>query len=167
MTSETTEMKVVFDDIKLQVTKCYPEPEIFNQLMLEINSTPAIYSFHRHEKFEQNLSIGAMNFNQIVFRERVPETVLVFFVYTDALLGKYNKNPLEFPNLDVSKVKKNEYLCVCVYVCVYIFILFRCIYNAKVSPTHSILTNHSNGILVLRKHRFAGNIWNCYVLAGN
>lgn len=104
MCSEEKEMKVVFEEISLRVTKSYLEPEIFNQLMTVLNSVPAVYNFHRHDKFEQNIPIGARNFHEKMFSERVPETVMVFFVYTDALLGKYDKNPLEFPDLDVSKV---------------------------------------------------------------
>lgn len=109
MCDKSKEMKVVFDDIKLRVTKNYLEPEIFNQLMSEMLVSPAVYNFHRHDKYEQNLPIGAMNFQEVIFKERVPETVFLFFIFTEALLGNHQKNPLQFHDLDVSKVRAHTF----------------------------------------------------------
>ena len=98
--------KIVFHDLKLHVRRVTMTPELMRDHDARFNAKElAIFPFARTDIKTITISKGQSDqHTNNIYRQRIPNSVIIFFVDSQAFSGTPSKNPLNFQNFGISKV---------------------------------------------------------------
>lgn len=98
--------KIVFSDLKLHVRRVTMTPELMRDHDARFNAKElAIFPFARTDIKTITISKGlSVQHTNNIYRQRIPNSVIIFFVDSHAFSGVASKNPLNFQNFQISKL---------------------------------------------------------------
>jgi len=100
------EYKVVFHDLKLHVRRITMTPELLRDHDARFNAKElALFPFARTDIKTISIGIGqSETHTNNIYRQRIPNSVIIFFVDSQAFSGSKKKSPLNFQNFNINKV---------------------------------------------------------------
>ena len=105
-TDNSRQYRVLFHDLKLHVNRItMTEPLILDHERRFRAGQLASFPYIRTDVMYKNIPTGSSSFQtQNIFRTKLPNSCIVFFVNQEALTGSALKDPLNFEHFDVAKL---------------------------------------------------------------
>lgn len=98
--------KLTFHSLKMHLRRVTMTPELLLEHDNRFRSKdPAIFPFARTDIKTITIGIGSTEqHTNNIYRQRIPNSVMIYFVQSTAFTGNPKKNPLNFQNFNVAKV---------------------------------------------------------------
>ena len=131
--------RLLFHQMKLHTRRVTMQPAIVNEHEKSFKNNYAIYPFSRTDIKFINIPVGtSIARSDNIYRHKIPNSALVFFVDASALAGNPKKNPQNFQHFDVNKLV--------------------CKINSEEIPSGGYTQNYETNDFALTYRRFFDNI---------